>query len=122
MSSKARKITDKQFWTVLRKNAGLYARTARAIEKEFGISYSRQAVRDRAEKNPDLLFDILEENIDIAEEGLHDLMRSALPNVKLKAIELFLKSKAKDRGYFQKEQIQNVHEGDVRVTVQFVDE
>jgi hypothetical protein len=118
--AKIRKLSDKEFWTILRKNAGLFARTARAIEKEFGISYSRQAVRERAEKQPDLLADILEETVDIAEEGLHDLMRSSLPNIKLKAIELYLKSKGSHRGYHQKEAVS--HSGEVAVTVTFVDE
>lgn len=118
--AKIRKLSDKEFWTILRKNAGLFARTARAIEKEFGISYSRQAVRERAEKQPELLADILEETVDIAEEGLHDLMRSSLPNIKLKAIELYLKSKGSHRGYHQKEAVS--HSGEVAVTVTFVDE
>lgn len=118
--AKIRKLSDKEFWTILRKNAGLFARTARAIEKEFGMSYSRQAVRERAEKQPDLLADILEETVDIAEEGLHDLMRSSLPNIKLKAIELYLKSKGSHRGYHQKEAVS--HSGEVAVTVTFVDE
>lgn len=118
--AKPRKLSDKEFWAILRKNAGLFARTARAIEKEFGFSYSRQAVRERAEKQPELLADILEETVDIAEEGLHDLMRSALPNIKLKAIELYLKSKGSHRGYHQKEAVS--HSGEVAVTVTFVDE
>lgn len=118
--AKIRKLSDKEFWTILRKNAGLFARTARAIEKEFGMSYSRQAVRERAEKQPELLADILEETVDIAEEGLHDLMRSSLPNIKLKAIELYLKSKGSHRGYHQKEAVS--HSGEVAVTVTFVDE
>jgi hypothetical protein len=118
--AKIRKLSDKEFWTILRKNAGLFARTARAIEKEFGMSYSRQAVRERAEKQPELLADILEETVDIAEEGLHDLMRSSLPNIKLKAIELYLKSKGSHRGYHQKETVS--HSGEVAVTVTFVDE
>lgn len=120
MANRNRKLSDKEFWAILRKNAGLYARTARAIEKEFGISYSRQAVKLRAESRPEMLTDILEESVDIAEEGLHDLMRNTLPNVRLKAIELYLKSKGSHRGYFTKESVQ--HEGDLRVLVEFVDE
>lgn len=77
-------------------------------------------MRERAEKQPDLLADILEETVDIAEEGLHDLMRSSLPNIKLKAIELYLKSKGSHRGYHQKEAVS--HSGEVAVTVTFVDE
>lgn len=118
--AKLRKLSDKEFWAILRKNAGLFARTARAIEKEFGFPYSRQAVRERAEKQPTLLADILEETVDIAEEGLHDLMRSPLPNIRLKAIELYLKSKGSHRGYHQKDTVS--HSGEVAVSVTFIDE
>lgn len=117
---KVKKISEKEFWAILRKNAGIYARTARAIQNEFGFSFSRQAVRARAEQRPDLLNDIIEETVDIAEEGLHDLMRSSLPNIRLKAIELYLKSKGSHRGYHQKEAVS--HSGEVSVSVTFVDE
>lgn len=120
MSKRNRKVSDKEFWTILRKNAGLYARTARAIEHQFGFPYSRQAVKARAESEPQLLADILEETVDIAEEGLHEMMRSSLPNIRMKAIELYLKSKGAHRGYFTKENVQ--HSGEVKVMVEFVDE
>lgn len=94
-----KRLSDKEFWTMLRENAGLYARTARAIEKEFGVRITRQSVRERAEKKPELLADIIEENLDIAEEGQHTLMRSKNENVRQKAIEFYLKTKGKSRGY-----------------------
>lgn len=100
-----KKISDEQFLSLLRENAGLFARTARAIKKQFKIEYSRQAVRDRAEKFPDELMDICEENLDIAEEGLHSLMRSGNEAVKLRAIELYLKTKGKKRGYIERQEI-----------------
>lgn len=94
-----KRLSNKEFWTILRENAGIYARTARAIQKQFGIEYSRQAVRERAEKKPELLADIIEENLDVAEEGLQALMRTKNENVKQKAIEFYLKTKGKSRGY-----------------------
>jgi hypothetical protein len=116
---KAKKLADKYFWAVLRENAGIFGRTAKAIEKEYGIKYTRQAVRSRALSDPEMLADIDEENVDIAEEGLHSLMRSANPSVKLKAIETYLKAKGSHRGYYEK--AKTTHEGDVSVTVRFVD-
>ena len=53
------KVSEKEFWEILRENAGLYSRTARAIEKQFNVSYSRQAVKERAEKDMERLNDIL---------------------------------------------------------------
>lgn len=93
------KLTKKQFIEILTKNAGLFNRTARHIEKEFGIKMSRQGVRERAMKYPEILAEIQENNIDIAEEGLHDLMRSKSPSIKFKAIDLYLRTKARHRGY-----------------------
>jgi hypothetical protein len=119
VTRKAKKLSDAQFWAILRKNAGIFGRTARMIEKEYGFTYSRQAVRERAMAHAELLADIDEENVDIAEEGLHDLMRSGNPSVKLKAIETYLKAKGSHRGYYEKQKTQV--EGDVSVTVRFVD-
>lgn len=99
---KLRKISDKEFLTILRENAGLYARTAKAIERQFGVPYTRQAVRDRADKFPEEYADILEENVDVAEDGLHSLMQSGNENVKLRAIELYLKTRGKQRGYIER--------------------
>jgi len=98
----AKKISDEQFLSVLRENAGLYARTAKAIKKQFNIPYSRQAVRDRAETFQKELEDIAEENLDIAEEGLMTIMRTGSENNKLRAIELILKTKGRKRGYIEK--------------------
>jgi len=98
-------ISDKEFLAILRENAGLFARTAKAIEKQFKMSYSRQAVRDRALKHPDELMDIKEQNIDVAEEGLHSLMRSKDERIRLRAVEIFLKTQGKERGYSERQEI-----------------
>ena len=60
------KVSEKEFWEILRENAGLYSRTARAIEKQFNVSYSRQAVKERAEKDLGRLSDIEDQNFDVA--------------------------------------------------------
>jgi hypothetical protein len=93
------KLTKKQFIQILTENAGLYNRTARAIEKQYGIELTRQAVRERAMKYPEILKEIQEENVDIAEEGLHSLMRSKNEPVRFRAIELYLKTRGRSRGY-----------------------
>lgn len=94
------KLSDQEFLAFLRENAGIYARTARAINKAYpSLGYTRQSVRNRSAKFKEELEDIQEQNIDIAEEGLHSLMRSKSPQVQLKAIDVFLRAKGRRRGY-----------------------
>lgn len=57
------------------------------------------------------LQDIEEENLDIAEEGLHSLMNSDSENIKLRAIELFLKTKGKRRGYIESQNLDHTTAG-----------
>jgi hypothetical protein len=64
--------------------------------------YTRQSVWKRATGDPEQLGDIIEEALDIAEEGLQSLIRTAPPNVRLQAIQFFLKAKGKSRGYGDK--------------------
>lgn len=99
------KVSDQQFLSILRENAGLYAKTAKAITKKFKVPYSRQAVRDRASTFKEDLEDIKEENLDIAEEGLHSLMVSKNEHIKLKAVEIYLKTIGKKRGYVERQEI-----------------
>ena len=114
---KGDKISHEQFFSILRENAGLYSRTARAISQQFNIKYSRQAARDRAEKHPKILNDIAEEGLDIAEEGLQALIRSKNENIKLRAIELILKTKGKKRGYVEHTVITGENDGIIKVFV-----
>lgn len=105
------KLSDEQFLSILRENGGLFAKTAEAIKKQFRVTYSRQAVRERALKFVDELEDIKEQNLDVAEEGLQTLMKSKNENVRLKAIELFLKTQGKNRGYTEKSEIDHKFQG-----------
>lgn len=110
--AKDKKISNKEFWALLRENAGLYARTARAIQKQFNISYTRQAVKIRAEGDREMLNDILDENIDVAEEGIHSLMRSKDERVKMQAVKFYLSTIGKKRGYIEKSEVE--HSGEIK--------
>jgi hypothetical protein len=99
-----RKVSDKDFYAILRENAGLFARTARAIAAQFNIPYTRMAVKDRADKHPEIMDDIEQENLDIAEEGLNSLMRSKAENIRLDSVKFYLKTKGRKRGYVEKQE------------------
>lgn len=105
MSSSGYKITDAQFWAILRKNGGLFARTAKAIKRDLGEDITRQAVRARALNDPDQYRDILEEVKDTAEEVIQDIMRTGTNREKLKATEIYLRGPGKDRGYYDKREL-----------------
>lgn len=108
MAQKSKKLTDKDFWTILRKNGGLFAHTARAIEQQFNMSYTRQAVRARALTRPDLLADIEEQNADNAEATVYDLMDTADERVRADLAKFYLQTKAKDRGYVKQIDTKNL--------------
>lgn len=98
------KISDEQFLSALRECAGLFSQTARKISQQYKCDYTRQAVYDRAKKFTKELQQIKEEMKDTAEGGLHSLMQSENEQVRLKAIDLFLKTQARDRGYVEKQE------------------
>lgn len=100
-------LTDHEFLHILRENAGLYARTARAIEKKYGMNMTRQAIKIRAGKFTEEVLDIREENLDIAEESLHSLMRSKNEKIRLQAVTIYLKTVGKGRGYTQRYEFAN---------------
>ena len=112
------KLSNEQFWAGLRESAGLYARAVRLYKKEYDVDISRISVRERALKDADQLKDIREQNLDIAEEGLHSLMRTKNENVKLRAIELFLKHQGGERGWDDKQKLEITE--DMNLTIKFI--
>ena len=93
------KVSENEFWTELRKSKGLYSRTARALEVKHNIKYSRQSVKERAEKDLDRLNDILDENLDVAEAVHYKLMGSSDEKIQIKAAQFYLKTKGRAIGY-----------------------
>jgi hypothetical protein len=97
-----KKVSDVEMESYLRKNGGLYARTARDIQRVKGVPFTRQEVKQWCDGHPDVMADVKEESIDIAEETLQEIMRKAPPNVRLRAAEIFLKTQGKHRGYVER--------------------
>src|SRR5690606_6932454 len=107
------KITDEQFLEALKACAGIFVKTAKYIEDKYNITYSRQAVRSKAEKMKDELDQIRESNIDLAEATLFELMESFDDKTKLRAVEFYLKTQGKNRGYSDKVEME--HKGCVNI-------
>jgi hypothetical protein len=100
-----KRLSKKEFWETLAEAGGLYARCARLIQEKFGIGYTRQAVRERAEKDPEKLFQIVETGLDLAEEKLQQLFDSKNERVRLKALQFYLRTKGRARGYSERTEI-----------------
>jgi predicted DNA-binding protein (UPF0278 family) len=98
-TGKERKISEAEFLVFLTRNGGVYSRTARDITHHLrkitgdkNASYSRQAVKYRAEQLPDgVIEDIEDETWDLVAGGLRDSLVSVDQNIKLKAVQLGLK-------------------------------
>ena len=90
------KLNDEEFLAILRKNCGLFGPTAIAIQKKYKIPFSRQAVRDRANKYPELLQELQEEGIDQAHLTFLELMKQTKdPNIRFKAARFYAQTKGK---------------------------
>jgi len=76
------RLTDDEFYNILRENNGLYSRTAKAIESRYQIDYTRQAVYDRASKQPEVLQEIREGRVDKAEQVHDDLLDDPDPRIR----------------------------------------
>jgi len=58
------KLSDEDFLTILRENFGLFELTSQAIQKQYGITYSRQSVRERAQKYATEFYEMQEDMFD----------------------------------------------------------
>ena len=103
--SNPKKVSHEEFFSTLRESAGLFTRTANNIKKKYGIDITRQAVYERANNYPEILADIREENLDVAEAGLQGLIRSKDERIRLRSIEIYLKTIGKGRGYVEKSEL-----------------
>lgn len=102
---KKRRLSKKEFWAALTEAGGLYARCARIIKEKHGFAITRQAVRERAEREPDRLMELVETGLDLAEEKLQQLFDSKSERIRLRALEFYLRSKGKGRGYSERTEI-----------------
>jgi len=93
-------IDDNKFWHAMRECGGIYARTVRYIKEHYEIEISRQAVRSRANNNPELYTDIREQALDDAEDSIQTLMRqNSDKRIKFEASKYMLDRLGKDRGF-----------------------
>ncbi len=109
------KVTEKQLWDALRANGGLFARTARELSAKIGQPITRQAVRDRALKKPELLEDIKGESLDVAEEVLTSIIRGKDKRLALDATKFYLKTQGKSRGYVERIETEIQEQGSIDI-------
>ncbi len=109
------KVTDSEFWGALRANGGLFARTAKVLEKKYSITITRQSVRERAMRDIDRLNDIREESLDVAEEVLQGLIRAGDKRIALDATKFYLKTQGKTRGYVERIETEVQEQGSIDI-------
>ena len=102
--SRRKKVTDKQLIEALRKSGGIISLASREIERQWGISITQSGISHRIAKDPKL-----QEEIKEITETVKDLAESklikAINRGSLTAIIFYLKTKAKDRGYNERQEI-----------------
>jgi hypothetical protein len=64
------KITDEQFTETFMENNGSYTGTAKAIERKYGIPYTRQAVFARAKNLPEEVKQAIELSEELSDSAL----------------------------------------------------
>ena len=106
------KVDQSQFEEAIRKTGGLYSATAQYIKKKWKIDITRQAIKDRAEKNPELLEEVREASKDKAESVVFDIMTKSNDANRLKAATYYLDRLGTDRGYINKSNVDHTTQGD----------
>jgi len=96
------KISDAVFWECMAEACGMYSRAGKIMEQKHGIVLSRQAVKDRADKQPELLKQCREITVEIAEEVIQVAMRQKGDiRSRLDAAKFVLKHLGKDFGWVE---------------------
>jgi thiamine biosynthesis lipoprotein ApbE len=106
------KVTPEQFEEAIRKTGGLYTATVNYIKKKWKIEITRQSVKDRADKNPELLQEVREAAKDKAESVVFELMGSKNDTVKFKSATYYLDRLGTDRGYILTSKVDHTTKGE----------
>lgn len=107
------KVSDIQFWAVLRESYGVYAKAARLLKQAYDIDISRQAIHSRATRHPDKLEDCRAYILDDAEQVLVSLLRSKDDKVRLGAAKHITDKRGSSAGWVAKQQTE--HSGTVQI-------
>lgn len=106
------KVTQHQFEEAIRKTGGLYSATVNYIKKKWKVDITRQSVKERAEKNPELLQEVRESAKDKAESVVFELMGAKNDAIKFKSATYYLDRLGTDRGYVVKSAIDHTSKGE----------
>lgn len=101
------KLTEEQFLGALEQANGIFGDTPAIILEAYGITLTRQAVRQRALLFPDLLKQMRLDSVIDAEDTVRDIMKNGADGLKLKAGEYLLDRLGKSVGYTPKQEIDN---------------
>lgn len=108
------KIDDVEFWAAMYMGYGIISRVIKVIKRDHGVSMSRQAIHERAKKEPEKLNECREIIIDAAEETLLELMMTGDKKTRADMAKTVVKTLGKTRGYVEKTETE--HSGELTVT------
>jgi hypothetical protein len=84
-TKQSHKITDEQFRETFKECNGGYTKTAKAIERKYGISYTRQSAQERALNLPDVEKEALALREEYHENALADIADDESLDIKFRA-------------------------------------
>jgi len=113
----AKKVTDEQFWSALAENCGLYSKTMRAIKKQYGIDITRQAIKERAERDQARLDDIRDSVVEVAEDGIFSLAKDKSKYIRLEACSLIARTLGKNRGWVTRQEAKLIDKAVIEVEI-----
>lgn len=109
------KVTKLQLIEAIHKNAGIVSGILKTLKKEYDVELTRNAIYERKYTDPDIEAAFVE-----AEENTADLAEnrlvSAINDGDMRAVMFYLKTKAKKRGYAERQELVGAEGQPIQVT------
>jgi len=109
------KVTDDQLIDAIMKNAGIVSGIMATLKKEYGIEITRNGIYERKYANPKIA-EAFEEAENVIADVAENRLVEAIRNGNFKAVTFYLKTKAKSRGYTERQEVVGANGEPIQVT------